>query len=319
MDRQGRQPRIHVPNSIHHVMVRGNNRQRIFYGADCFNYFLDMVSQSTEKFDHKILAYCLMSNHAHLLIHIHDSSLSSVMQKINYRYARWFNHKQKCIGHLFQGRYRSLDVDNEEYLVNLCRYIHFNPVAAKIVNELNDYVWSSHHYYVKNNFPVWMDSRLMLSAIKNKTNLNYTDFMTQPVDRETWTPAIYISEMGDIIHNEDMLRFLQKEKVNPNKLINQFLTEEQVSTIVCRELNISKTALLGSSKNPQLVKKRILLINYLLHFSNINITGAAKLFQRTHGTLSRQLEKFSLHPKKYFPNELLKNIEKSLSDKITNI
>ena len=75
MDRTGRQRRIHVSNSIHHVMIRDNNCQRIFYGDDYFNYFLKIIHQSAEKLDHKIIAYCLMSNHAYLLVRIYDSSL----------------------------------------------------------------------------------------------------------------------------------------------------------------------------------------------------------------------------------------------------
>src|SRR3990167_10927246 len=79
----GRQPRIHIPNTIHHVMIRGNNRQRIFYGDECFSYFLSLLKGSTEKHDHKMLAFCLMTNHVHMIIHVHDSPLSVVMKNIN--------------------------------------------------------------------------------------------------------------------------------------------------------------------------------------------------------------------------------------------
>lgn len=84
------------------MMIRGNNRQRIFYGDDYFSYFLDIVSQSTKKFDHKIIAYCFMNNHAHLLIYIHSSSLSAVMQKINYRCTRWAVTNRSVLGIYFK-------------------------------------------------------------------------------------------------------------------------------------------------------------------------------------------------------------------------
>ncbi len=314
MDRTGRHPRIHIPNSIHHVMIRGNNRQHIFYQNNFFCRFLEILSQSAEKFDHKIIAYCLMNNHAHLLIHIHDSPLSLVMQKINYRYARWLNHKEKRIGHLFQGRYRSLHVNSEEYLVNVCRYIHLNPVAANIVDKPSDYLWSSHRYYVTQNHPTWMDINFMLSIIKNKTNLDYHDFMNNPVDRESWKPALYISETGDIISNKDQLYELQKNDFISTTAISKFLPEHQVSSIVCRELNIQKSQLLGPSKNNEIVKQRILLANYLLRYSDKNVTGIAKLFHRSQGTLSRQLKQFNQQSNNYFPDELLKSIEQSLDE-----
>jgi REP element-mobilizing transposase RayT len=179
MDKQGRQPRIHIPNTIHHVMMRGNNRQIIFRHDIYHARILELLHDASKKFDHKILAFCLMSNHVHLLIHINTSSLSLVMKNINYRYARWMNRKENRIGHLFQGRYRSLEVSNDIYFVNLCRYIHHNPIEAKMVNNLDEYRWSSHQNYMENNFPSWMDSELMLSVIKNITNLSYIDFIVR--------------------------------------------------------------------------------------------------------------------------------------------
>jgi REP element-mobilizing transposase RayT len=316
MDRTGRQPRIHISNSVHHVMIRGNNRQRIFFDDEDFHFFLKIISESTEKFDHKIIAYCLMSNHAHLLVHIYDSPLSAVMQKINFRYARWLNHKEKRIGHLFQGRYRSLEVCDEEYLINLCRYIHFNPVVAKMVNAVDDYPWSSHQYYTENNYPLWIESDFILTAIKNKTNLSYFDFMMQPVDREAWKPAIYISETGKIIYNDDVLRDLQRNRSDLNPAIQHHLTVEEVLNIVCGELNIRRSPLFGVTKNHEIAKQRILVANYLFQYSGKNISEIARFFQRTHGTLSRQLKKFSQRPEKYFSIEVMKKIELLLSESI---
>jgi putative transposase len=313
MDRTGRQPRIHISNSIHHVMIRGNNRQRIFFADEDFRRFLTIVSESAEKFDHKIIAYCLMHNHAHLLVHIYDAPLSTVMQKINFRYARWLNHKEKRIGHLFQGRYRSIEVGDEDYLVNLCRYIHLNPVAAKIVNTADNYPWSSHQYYIENNYPPWIESNLMLTTIKNKTNLCYSDFMMQPVDRETWKPAVYISDTGKIIYNDDALRNLQHSRSAFNPVVQHHLTDEEVLNIICRELNIQRSVLFGTSKNHVTAKQRILVANYLLQYCGKNISEVARLFQRTHGTLSRQLKQFTREREKYFSMEVMQKIELLLS------
>ena len=132
MEKTGRRLRIHRPNTMHHVMVRGNNRQNIFFDKYYFNYFLDVLATSTKKYDHKILAYCLMSNHIHLIIHIYEIPLSIVMQNINYRYARWTNHRRGHIGHLFQGRYRSIDVHDQAYLINLCQYIVISHLTHRL-------------------------------------------------------------------------------------------------------------------------------------------------------------------------------------------
>jgi len=315
MDRTGRQPRIHTPNTIHHVMLRGNNRQRVFFGKTCFNYFLKLLEESAKKFDHKILAYCLMTNHMHFVIHIHESSLSSVMQYINFRYARWLNHKQKRIGHLFQGRYRALEVQDETYLINLCRYVHLNPVTAKMVTHLDGYLWSSHQYYVENNAPSWMDIYLMQTAIENKTNLNYVEFMYQPIDREKWRPAMHISKTGEILYDKDIVRKLREKTITNianDSILHEHLSQDEVLTIVCNHLSVQKTVLLGPSRNRTLARQRILLASYLLQHTKINITEIVKLFQRTRSTLSRQLIQLKQSPEKYFSPKLLQNIEYSL-------
>lgn len=199
MSTNGRQPRIHTPNTIHHVMVRGNNRQRIFYGEDFFFHFLKIINESVAKLDYKILAYCLMTNHVHLIIRVNNSPLSDVMQNINFRYARWANKKQNRIGHLFQGRYRSIEVKDEMYLINLCRYVHLNPVSAKMVTHTSDYRWSSHINYITRHHPEWMDCNFIIEAIQNKTSLSYSCFIDQPTEMDAWKPVFSLSESGKII------------------------------------------------------------------------------------------------------------------------
>src|SRR3990167_1856326 len=301
MDRTGRQRRIHQPNTIHHVMIRGNNRQKIFYGNECFSYFLLLLKESVEKFDHKILCFCLMTNHAHMIIHIHDSSLSVVMKNINFRYARWLNHRQKRIGHLFQGRFRSIHVGCEEYLIYLCRYIHLNPVSAKMVSQPDEYLWSSHQYYFSQNAPSWMNINLITSAIFKKTTLNYSDFISQIVDRKTWKPAITISETGKIIYDEDMIRKLEEKNITNKNTQGQFLPQDVISEIVCNHLKIEKKNLFGRLKSHTITKQRAMLISYLIRYSDANIISAAKLFQITHGTLSRQLKHLSENSDSIFP------------------
>lgn len=316
MESTARLPRIHMPNTIHHVMIRGNNRQRIFYGDKYFERFFEILKQSTEKFDHKILACCLMGNHAHLVIHIHEIPLSSVMQNINYRYARWVNRKLKRIGHLFQGRYRSINVNDEIYLINLCRYIHLNPVAAEIVKDVNHYRWSSHQYYISCDPPPWMDISLVTSAIQNKVMLSYADFISRPIEREKWKPGLYISENGEIVINEDVVRQLSQDAtaIYSSPLASEkFLSSDLVSSIVCKNLNVDYSALYGTSKNHKVSKQRILLAYNLMQYSNLKMSDIEKLFQRTKGTLSRQLVQLTANPEHYFPPELLHKIECDLN------
>src|SRR3989338_8414468 len=238
MDKTGRQPRIHKPNTIHHVMIRGNNRHDIFYHHDHFNHFLDIVAESAEKFDHKIIAYCLMNNHVHLLIQINQSPLSAVMQNINFRYARWFNSQLNRIGHLFQGRYRSIEVSDRFYLINLFRYIHLNPVKANLVSNFSQYIWSSHHHYTNLFAPSWMSKELMLFAIKNTANLNYEDFMQKDPERDQWKPRFDISDTGEITINSDVVHtFNEQEIFDRVPALKKSFSENFIVEIICRETN----------------------------------------------------------------------------------
>ena len=105
MKTTSRLPRKHAPNTIHHIMMRGNNRQNIFFNEEYFKHLLNILQESTQKFDHKILAYCFMTNHIHLVIYIAETNLSSIMWHINFRYVFWANRKNNRIGHLFQCLY----------------------------------------------------------------------------------------------------------------------------------------------------------------------------------------------------------------------
>ncbi len=311
MNRTGRLPRIHIPNTIHHVMIRGNNRQKIFFNEECFLFFLKIIEESAEKYDHKILSYCLMTNHVHLIVHIHQDSLSIVMKNINFRYARWFNHQYSRIGHLFQGRYRSIAVDDEKYLINLCHYIHFNPCKAGMTAQPDYYEWSSHQHYLSKNAPIWMEMNLILNAIKNKTGYSYLVFMKKSIERENWKPDFFISETGELIINDsvrDLHPFL-----NSNENIIQSISHEIVSEVVCRNLNITYDRLLNASRDRKNSHYRALLAHFLLTYTNLKVSDIAKYFCRTQATLKRQIDQLERTANKnYYSEDLLEKIRVEL-------
>lgn len=295
-------------------MIRGNNRQKIFYGEAFFDYFLEILRDSARKFDHKILAYCLMSNHIHMIVKVHYSPLSDVMQKINYRYARWANHKMKYIGHLFQGRYHSLEVHDEEYLINLCRYIHFNPIAACLVKKLEEYRWSSHENYTLNSGPQWLDLDIVTRAIKNKTGLTYGDFITTDPDRENWMPALRRLENGEFILDDSILETLKENSstADPSR-IKCFFSIESITEIVCRNLQAPPSELFGPQRSRDISKKRALLISYFLKHTSANMAQIANLFGRNQSTLSRQVKKISNSIEVHFSKQLLKKIDDDIA------
>lgn len=163
-----RKPRIHFPSAVYHVILRGNGKQDIFFNeGDRFRFHL-LLQEATERYRCRIHAFCLMSNHIHMALQVSDNPLSRIMQNITFRYTRWINWRQQRSGHLFQGRYKAVLVDENEYLLELIRYIHLNPVRAGMVREPSAYPWSSHLSYCGRQPIAWLTTDWMLSQFSMK-------------------------------------------------------------------------------------------------------------------------------------------------------
>jgi REP-associated tyrosine transposase len=144
-----RKPRIEFEGAFYHVITRGNHRQRIFRDKEDFGKYLELLSRYKELYKYRLYAYVLMNNHVHLLMETGQVPLSRVLQGINQSYTSHFNRKYNTVGHLFQGRYKAILCDRDSYLLSLVKYIHLNPVRARLVKTPEEYQWSSHRTYVK--------------------------------------------------------------------------------------------------------------------------------------------------------------------------
>ena len=112
-----RKPRIHYPGAFYHVILRGNGGQDIFFSKNDRTKFYLLLQEGIERFGHRIHAFCLMTNHIHLVIQIGDIPLSKIMQNVTFRYTRYINARRKEFGHLFQGRYKAILIDADTYIL----------------------------------------------------------------------------------------------------------------------------------------------------------------------------------------------------------
>lgn len=142
-----RRARKKSQTGIYHVIVRGVNQQNIFHDNQDRQHFLETLLGVTLEDNSKVLGYCLMDNHVHLLIKEGSSGISHTMKRLNIRYAQWYNWKHDHTGHVFQDRFKSECVEDDKYLVTVIRYIHQNPVKAGLVIKPDDYCWSSCRVY----------------------------------------------------------------------------------------------------------------------------------------------------------------------------
>ncbi|MBI5485497.1 MAG: transposase [Deltaproteobacteria bacterium] len=189
--------RIIYPGAFYHVTSRGNERKDIFKSRRDREKFLEYLASATERYGAVIHAYCLMSNHFHLLLETPAGNLSQIMSHIIGAYSTYFNIKRNRSGHLFQGRYKAILVEADEYAVELTRYIHLNPVKAGISVKAGEYQWSSYQSYTgKSQLPVWLKTGFTLGYFgKNESasQNNYRDFV------ENQDVALYESPLNNAI------------------------------------------------------------------------------------------------------------------------
>jgi len=182
--------RIEYPGAWHHVMNRGRRRETIFFTDADREEFIKVLRESAELWNLSIAAYCLMSNHYHLLVKTPDGNLARGMRHLNGVYTQRFNRSHKKEGQLFRGRYKAVLVDADSHLLEVLRYIHRNPLKAGIVKNLNDYRWSSHKAYVSQAKKwTWVQKEnllSMLTAVKSRQKRAYLDFvaMAEPEEIE---------------------------------------------------------------------------------------------------------------------------------------
>jgi len=166
-----RQPRRKSESGIYHVMIRGINRQTIFFDSDDHTKFLELLALYKEGTCSLIYAYCIMQNHVHLLVK--SNEVSNYMRKVGAGYAFWYNWKYDRSGSLFQDRFKSVPVDNDEYFLTVLRYIHQNPTSAKIVNNIEDHKYNSYCDYITDNNDRLVDKDFVLSMLPIKQFINY--------------------------------------------------------------------------------------------------------------------------------------------------
>ena len=136
--------RIEFPGAVYHVTSRGNAQADIFVDDVDRNTFLAVLRQTFRRFNVLCHAYCLMTNHFHLLLETPDANLSKAMRQLNSVYTQAFNRRHGRVGHVLQGRFKAIVVDREAYLLELCRYVVLNPVRAGMVKDVGKYPWSSY-------------------------------------------------------------------------------------------------------------------------------------------------------------------------------
>lgn len=159
------------PGASYHVTARGNHREDIFRDNEDFAYYLTLIKETVKYYfneKYEIISYCFMDNHVHLLIKTGEKPLGEFIGRINSKYAKYYNEKYDCVGHLFQDRYFSELIESDAQMIETSRYIHLNPVRAKMTEKPESYKWSSYSMYIGNQREYLISSGLVLSFFSDR-------------------------------------------------------------------------------------------------------------------------------------------------------
>jgi len=184
--------RINYSGAFYHVTSRGNEQKNVFKSKRDREKFFEYLESATQRYDAVIHAFCLMDNHYHLLIETPSGNLPQIMRHINGAYTTYFNVKRARSGHLLQGRYKAILVEIDEYAKELSRYIHLNPVRAKMVKTPEEYAWSSYRFYIgAEKPPEWLCRDFILGYFGNKVSIaqkGYCNFVSLLVNEKYDSP-----------------------------------------------------------------------------------------------------------------------------------
>jgi len=199
-----RKPRIHYPGALYHSINRGNQRKPIYLSEDDFLFMLDTLAQAATKYGALIHAFCLMTNHFHLLLQVQDVPLQTIMRSCLTAYAKHFNRTHNKTGHVFQGRYRAILCQKESYLLELARYIHLNPLRAHLVEAPQQWRWSSLHGYLHPAEHNWLYTKDILDLFGKHPRTHLAGFLSQASHLD---PArIYPPESFPILGDEAFVK-----------------------------------------------------------------------------------------------------------------
>lgn len=251
-----RAPRIEYPNAFYHVMNRGTGRKSIFHDQEYFIAFLNILSESHQKFGIMIHAYCLMSNHYHLIIETPSSNLSRAMRHINGVYTQRYNRLKKTDGSLFRGRFKAILIDEDSYLLNLNRYIHRNPI--KFVKHLENYKWSSYPAYLNLvKSPKWLCKDKIIEAFNGEDFLkSYQAYILGDQEDEYFVKHYSKKNIPMILGSEDFKKRIHAQitdsnNVNKGKILKDIRKDigvDEIMELTSKAFNIEK----DSIKNRQI-------------------------------------------------------------------
>ncbi len=286
--------RIEYRGAFYHVMSRGNERKAIYREDEDYKLFLKTLEDASDLYKVLIHAWCLMPNHFHLLIQTQHANLSQFMQRLMGVYTIRFNRKHKRHGHLFQGRYKALLIDQDSYFLQLSRYIHLNPVKAKLSQTPQDYTWSSMRHFLSHKNPTYLHKKFTLDSFKSSKD--YLDFVREGMNEKDTLPK---PTAGCFLGSADFIN-------NFKKHIQKHHAKDISGKKELFQLPIPKLQELTRDKDSDFQ------MYCLWKYGRLTQRSVGEIFQRTHAAVSQNIHRFGARLAK--DGNLRKELEGILSE-----
>ena len=215
--------RIELAGGLYHVTARGNRRETIFENDVDRQEWLQLLGHVCERFNWRCHAYCLMDNHYHIVIETAEANLSKGMRQLNGVYTQYFNRQHHKVGHVFQGRFKGILVEKDSYLLELSRYVVLNPIRAGMVNDIEDWNWSSFLLMCHQcEVPSWMETDWILSQFSQNRKdaiAQYINFIRDGIGLPTiWGEIKKQIYLGSDNFVRDMLEDIEKSNLENKEI-----------------------------------------------------------------------------------------------------
>ena len=292
-----RKSRIELEGGLYHVIARGNDRQNIFHSREDQQKFISLLEKAKSKLGFYLYSYCLMTNHLHLLIERRSETIGRTMQRVLTGYSQYYNKRYHKVGHVFQGRHKSILCQSDPYLTKLVRYIHLNPVKANMVASADEYEFSSHRAYLGIEPYGVVDVDPVLRRFgpqKKRAHERYAAFMLAAIDEPDDDIAAFYAGQGGIIGSEEFVdetihRMGEVDKwASKHRDVTPFDAEILLSVIE-EVFEMQREVFFGKGKNSRIImaKEALLLIG---KESGASITEMSKIVGLDQSNASRRYD-----------------------------
>ncbi|MCK4519744.1 MAG: transposase [Candidatus Omnitrophica bacterium] len=282
--------RLQGEDILYHITSRGDDRKRIYISDYDYKKFLEYVSAAKDRYKFYLYAYVLMSNHYHLFIETTQPNLSRIMQYINTAYTTYYNIKRKRKGHLFQGRYKSIIVDKDSYFLELTRYIHLNPVKAKMVKSPQGYKWTSFHGYMKKEGDGYIDKDRINIYLDMKSG-RYNEFVLEGIGKDT-DPLKNVHAgflLGSSKFIKDKLKNMKKQaegvEISYRKDLKGQVERKDIVDAVIRYYKKTFEEICNDKQRP--MKEKKIAIYLIKKFTGATNSAIGKIFGITYSAISK--------------------------------